>query len=466
MIRIFILIFSFLLLAPVFIKSQSNFVVKDVLAADPQADIIDPEYNMDLKIVCWQSDEKDLWVCSLDPITRCFVPSDGKGFLVDHDLTPPTFGGWNGPEWMLSKGCTQIVYNQKKGGIRYPGLATQIMGGWNSSTLMQFPGTLYAMATRNYADSLGIFLFESESNDGIRWVKNSDLNKSNFYPDITLGFFADDNQQICCGIDHSRQPGFLEVQTLFPYFTQISDDTIGAPFMWNDPETNTRMFMYRTNGSKTVKIFQENSDHEWFLYNSFESPVPDPYTFITSPEPFKFGGRSYISFMAAQSSMGLAEMPAQIWIASVNPDYPLMRRVSDSTEAVRIDPEPVIFGDSAFIYYTEKSFSKFWQHLHRVRKCDTGLESFFTSTNNEGGAGGSLSILPNPSTGSFTISSPILDESGKKLITIFDYTGKLLKSIQPTMNSIKLDLALPPGSYFIKLTSSEQIQTGKLLIIK
>jgi len=464
--RLFHYFFFLALFMPVFLNAQNSFVVRDILAADAMASLIDPEYNMDLKIVCWQSDDKDLWVCSLDPVTRCFVPSDGKGTLVDHDLTPPTFGGWNGPEWMLSKGCTQIVYNQKKGGIRYPGLATQIIGGWNSSTLMQFPGTLYAMATRNYSDSIGMFLFESETNDGIRWVKNTDLNKSNFYPDITLGFFADDNQQICCAMDHSRQPGFVEVQGMFPYFTQISDDTIGAPFMWNDPETNSRMFMYRTNGSKTLKILQENSDGNWYLYNSFNSPVPDPFNFITSPEPFKFGGRSYVSFMAAQSSMGLSEMPAQIWIASVNPAYPLMRRVSDSSEAVRIDPEPVIFGDSAFIYYTEKIYTRWWQVLHRVRKCDTGLENFFTRTFNEEVPDGSVSIMPNPSTGSFTISSPLLNDPEKVLITVLDNSGRLLRTIHPGMNSIKVEMNLPPGSYILNLAGHSQRFSSKLFIIK
>jgi hypothetical protein len=456
---------SFLLLAPNLLKSQNNFVVRDVLAADESASIIDPEYNMALKIVCWQSDDKDLWVCSLDPVTRLFSPPDGKGTLVDHDLTPPTFGGWNGPEWMLSQGCTQIVYNQKKGGIRYPGLATQFLGGWLSSTLMEYPGTLYAMATRNYADSTSMFLYESESNDGIRWVRNTELTKCNYYPGITLGFFADDKQQICCAMDHSRQPGFVEVQTTLPYFTQISNDTIGAPAMWIDPETDSRMFMYRTNGSKTLKIFQENSDGNWYLYHSFNSPLPSPYDYITSPEPFKFGGRSYISFMAAQSTMGLAEMPAQIWIASVNPNEPMMRRVSDSTEALRMDPEPVIFGDSAFIYYTEKVYTHWWQLLHRVRKCDTGLENYYTAVKEKEGTENTLSILPNPSHGKITVSSEILQKNRNADIRIFDNSGRLLRTYKSGGVNNSFDPGLPPGLYILKVTGGNASASSKLLVL-
>ncbi|NVO19061.1 MAG: T9SS type A sorting domain-containing protein [Bacteroidetes bacterium] len=464
MIRIYTLFVLILIQIPFSGHTQNGFIVHDELAADQDASIIDPEYNMDLKIVCWQSVCGELWVCSLNPVTRCFVPSDGKGTLIDVDLTPPTPGGWNGPEWMLSTGCTQIVYNQKKGDTRFPAVATQVLGGWNSTTLMDYPGALYAMATRNYSDSVGMFLFESESNDGIRWVNNTDFNKCNLYPDVTLGFFANDNQQICCAYSHSRQPGFVEVQTMFPYFTQISDDTIGAPSMWNDPETNSRMFMYRTNGSKTLKIFQENADGNWYLFNSFSSPVPYPYQYITSPEPFQFGGRSYVSFMAAQSTMGMDEMPAQIWIAAINPDHPLMRRVSDSAEAIRIDPEPVIFSDSAFIYYTEKVFTMSWQHIHMVKKCETGLENYLTSTPESASAVPIVSIFPNPSGGSITVNSALLKLPHMSQVEIYNDDGKLMIKDFANANPAHLDLDLPSGHYTLRLRNQLRSATTSLII--
>lgn len=446
------------------IRAQTPFVVNDVIAADPSASIIDPEYNMALNMVCWQSEEKELWVCMLDPITHLYSPPDGKGVLIDQDLTPPTFGGWNGPEWLLSQGTTQIIYNQKKGGVRYPGLATQVLGGWSSTTLMQYPDALYAMATRNYADSSGLFLFESQSNDGIRWVSNSDLNDCHFYPDITLGFFADDNQQICCAIDHSRQPGFLEVATTLPFFTQISNDTIGAPSMWNDPETNSRMFMYRTNGFKTLKIFQENSDGNWYLYHSFNSPLPAPYEYITSPEPFVFGGKSYISFMAAQSPMGLSEEPAEIWIASINPAERLMRRVSDSTVAIRVDPEPVIIGDSAFVYYTEKVHTLWWYHVHRVRKCSTGLESTYTGIARHDKNESEITISPNPcrETLKFTTSFP---EGSEISVLINDAGGNSVRSAKVFSNRNSLDISdLSPGFYFLNLNCNGRKSTKQFIV--
>jgi hypothetical protein len=330
---------------------------------------------------------------------------------------------------------------------------------------MQYLGTLYAIASRNYSDTSSKFLFESDAHDGIHWIDNTNLNVCEHYPDVSLGFFADDDQQICCAIHHSRQPGFVVTETTLPFFTQVSGDTIGAPFMWRDPETNTRMFMYRTNGDKTLKIFQEQTDGYWNLYNSFNSPLPDPFVYITSPEPFKFGGRSYVSFMAAQAAMGLAGMPAEIWIASVNPANPLMRRVSDSTLGVRLDPEPVIFDDSAFVYYSETISSKWYQHIHRVRKCDTGLENYYTRLYNDPNPGFQVLILPNPSAGLVPIKSDLINAHGKVSLIISDNTGRILRTYHPILNPFKVNPDLPPGPYILKLTGNEQSVTGKLTIL-
>jgi hypothetical protein len=447
--------------------SQNNFIVKDELASDPATSIIDPEYNMALKAVCWQTNNGELWISGLNPVTRCFSPLNGKGTFVDQNLTYPCPGGWNGPEWVLSNNSTQVVYNQFKGGTRYLGLATKILGGWSSTTLMQYPDALYAMGSANYADSTGMILWESQANDGIHWLHTNDLTNPFAYPNVSLGFFARDRQQICCAINHSRQPGFIEANTTLPYFTRVSDDTIGAPFMWTDPETNSRMYMYRTNGSKTLKILRQSENGSWSIYNSFNSPLTDPYIYITSPEPFTFGGRSYISFMAAQSTMGMDGLPAQIYIAGVSPDEPLMRRVSDSTEARRTDPEPVVFSDSAFVYYSEKVFTSPWEFIFRVRKCDTGLGTFYTEKKQALIKNQKVSVFPNPSSGIVTISSDLLSGVGDKRIEILDNNGKLLMNLATADDNFKTDLQeLPNGHYLVKVSNKANFDMAGIIIKK
>ena len=360
-----------------FNTTYSQFVATDILAVHPQASIFDPEYNTHLNIVCWKSDNNDLWISGLNPVTHLYEPSDGKGTFVTCNLSCGT-QSLNGPEWMLSSQGTQLVYVKSIWGINYPGIATMVLGGWQTTTLLQYPNTEYAMATANYSDSTASLLFETSASDGISWLHNTDLGTRYFYPDISLGFFARDNQQICCATNKTRNPGFVETACSLPYFTFISDDTIGAPCMWTDPATNTRLFMCRANGFKTLKIFQEIAPDFWALSKEFNSPLPDPFNYITSPEPFTCGGHSYISFMAAQSSSGKDGLPAQIWMASADPSDTLMRRVSDSTLGIRTDPEPVVFNDSAFIYYTDVISDNSSSIKYSVRKCNTGLGNLFT----------------------------------------------------------------------------------------
>jgi hypothetical protein len=443
-----------------------QFVVKDILAVHPQASIFDPEYNPELNLVCWKSDSNDLWVSGLDPVTRLFKPSDGKGTYVTGNLSPNGAESVNGPEWMLSSQGTQIVYIKAIWGIRYPGVATMILGGWHCFTLLAHPNAVYTMATANYNDTSARFLFETFDDDGIHWINNTNLFKSYYYPNITLGFFARDNQQICCATDKSRHPGFVETASNLPFLTLISQDTIGAPFMWHDPASNSRLFMYRTNGFKTLKIFREISPDFWVLYKNFDSPLPEPYVYITSPEPFTCGGKSYISFMAAQSGSGKDGMPAEIWIASADPDDNFMRRVSDSTVEIRTDPEPVVFSDSAFIYYTHVITDKPISLQYSVRKCDTGLANLFTTSTKKEEQKAVISVFPNPNNGIFSLTSQEIIEPGSQL-EIFDISGRIVHSFAFDGKSSEFNLShLPQGSYLLKIQNHKMEAVTKFTIIK
>ena len=444
----------------------AQFIVKDVLAVDPQASIIDPEYNPEMNLVCWISDSNDLWVSGLNPITRLYNPPDGKGIFVTGNLAPIGSGCVNGPEWMLSSQGTQIVYVKEIWGIRYPGIATMIPGGWNCVTLLMHPNVGYTIATTNYNDTTARFLFQTSDNDGIHWMTNKNLFTCYYYPDITLGFFARDNQQICCATSEARHPGFVETASSLPFLTIISQDTIGAPIMWHDPASNSRLFMYRTNRFKTLKIFQEIGPDFWVMYKKFDSPLPEPYLFITSPEPFICGGKSYISFMAAQAGWEKEGLPAEIWIASANPEDTLMRRVSDSTIEIRTDPEPVVFNDSAFVYYTHVINDKSGSLHLSVRKCDTGLGNLYTPLKEKKKLNATISVYPNPGKGLFKLNSQSLFASGSQ-IKIHDISGRKVHSSLSVGDNEELNLShLPDGSYILSIEDHTKEAATKFTISK
>jgi hypothetical protein len=444
-------------------KGFSQFVVHDTPASDPQTSIFDPEYNMHSNLICWKSDENDLWVSGINPTTHLFEPYNGKGSFVTGNLAPNGDESWNGPEWMLSSQSTQIVYIKAIQGIRYTGVATKVIGGWMPMTLFDYHDAVYSMATTDVTDTVARFLFETKDHDGIYWVKNSCLFQKYFYPDITLGFFARDDQQICCATDKSLHPGFLEVEGTLPYFTCISQDTIGAPFMWLDPATGTRMFLYRTNGNHTLKIFQELAPNFWVLYNEFNSPLPEPFSYITSPEPFTCGGKSYVSFMAAQSGSGKDGLPAEIWLASADPSDQFMRRVSDSTLAVRTDPEPVVFSDSAYIYYTYVRPDEFATLKFNIRKCETGLSNLMITSTRQEAAVRNFTISPNPNRGTFSL-DPTLTLNPESVLEVYDISGKQI-SATPLGYKRQQDFShLPPGTYRLRIRDPHQVSACTMVI--
>jgi len=446
-------------------KLYGQFVVNDIPAAQPQASIFDPEYNTQLNMVCWKSDDNNLWIGNLNPVTHLYEPSDGKGTYVTGNLSPNAEGSWNGPEWMLSSQGTQLVFNQTIGGIRYPGVAKKIINGWQSKTLYQYPDAAYSMATNDYSDHAAFFLFETSTSNGIYWVRNTDLNRSFYFPDVTLGFFARDNQQICCAGHASGNPGFIETDNTMPYFTAISQDTIGAPFMWNDPATSSRLFMYRTNGNKTMKIFREHTSGQWELYIQFDSPLPEPFQYITSPEPFTCNGQSYISFMAAQSGTGKDGLPAQIWMANLNPASFSMWCVSDITVAFRNDTEPVVFSDSAFIYYTLVLGDIHTSPVYSVRKCNTGLTNLYTDTKHQIDSSPEITVFPNPGNGYFTLSSHAVFSAGSN-IEISDMNGRSVYSSVTDSDSPALNLKhLPSGTYILNIRDHNKAASTELSIV-
>ena len=169
--------------------------------------------------------------------------------------------------------------------------------------------------------------------------------------------------------------------------------------------------------------------------------------------------------MAAQSGSGKDGLPAEIWIASADPDDNFMRRVSDSTVEIRTDPEPVVFSDSAFIYYTHVLTDKPMSLQYSVRKCDTGLANLFTTSKKKEEKKAVISVFPNPNKGIFKLTSretepgsqvEIIDISGRKVFTSF---------IEGTTSEFNLS-HLPEGSYLLKIQNDKMEAVTKFTISK
>jgi hypothetical protein len=171
--------------------------------------------------------------------------------------------------------------------------------------------------------------------------------------------------------------------------------------------------------------------------------------------------------MAAQSGVGKDGLPAQIWIASANPADSLMRRVSDSSEAIRNDPEPVVFADSAFIYYTHVILNQKSSSIqYSVRKCDTGLANIYSSKKSNIPSVPNFSIYPNPGDGKFRYSASSVFRTGSKII-VYDSSGRSVFSKVIECDTSELNLSnLPSGSYTVKINTLNAEASTHLYIVK
>ncbi|MCT4664119.1 MAG: DUF4465 domain-containing protein [Flavobacteriales bacterium] len=72
-----------------------------------------------------------------------------------------------------------------------------------------------------------------------------------------------------------------------------------------------------------------------------------------------------------------------------------------------------------------------------------------------------VSIYPNPTTGISTIETTI---AGNKLITVFDITGKSLKSFQTEDENISIDLSyFPNGAYYVRILGKDTVMKTKII---
>jgi hypothetical protein len=92
--------------------------------------------------------------------------------------------------------------------------------------------------------------------------------------------------------------------------------------------------------------------------------------------------------------------------------------------------------------------------VYITNNCNTSINSFTIQSN-------FLNIYPNPNTGNFTIETNSFD---KKLLQIFDVTGKMVLS-QSINGKTDIDVSnLINGVYFIQVKTDENISTQKILV--
>jgi hypothetical protein len=356
-----------------------SFVPDDQIVSDPTVDLVNPEFDSLWNRLVWQDKAGKLWVADLDESTGALIPPDGRGRLVDSGLYPAQLSG-NGPEWVYGNNTIFIAYTKSVNGVPSLGAAQiNARGEWIPKVLQigDHRWRPFGSPASNAGEPRILYVRRSPSGQKmLAWRKLGNPITEKTLPIMPAGgrWIEDEPAFVTAySIDGISQVVRVDADT--GQVSQITADTDNkiAPFMWLAPDHQDYVLLSQL-GTTKVAIYRR-INREWTRVYEISLPTDKPY--VSSPQPFISGGRSYISVVAAESLQSVGALtlhpigPSEIWLAGIDPAAPFFRRVDDpSTEANRTSPS---------VYYTTSGPVIFYNQLDDstgrtlLRRAATGL---------------------------------------------------------------------------------------------
>ena len=362
--------------------APDEFRIVDEVVSDPNTSMPDPEYDELEHRLVWQSmSGHQLWVGDIDPATGRFYPRDGKSYLVDVDVGP-IGAGFNGPEWAFGRDGHQVSYVVDDGGEWVLWRALESYGQFIPE---QMPGARTVGTTpygsKDPQDDRPRVTFNRGGRDdpSSGWRELGDGATQTELPDV-LGTidtrWVEGGPRLLTGTSATgpygwRQAWIYDIDT--HEVTYLTDDPAHKydSFIWNAPEFGGARVMVAARGLEEdeyteIAVYREFPDG-WQEVHVIGMPFGFPY--VVSPEPVIVDGRSYVSFLASVGGRNMDNGHSSVWVASIDPRDPLVRRVSDDQLIVRKDPESYTTGAAPWVYYAEVRPDR----KRVIHRCDTGL---------------------------------------------------------------------------------------------
>lgn len=349
----------------------------DVIISDTTVSIPDPEFSNTLNKMCFY-DPSGLWVCDVDPNTGNLLFENGKQILIDSTVS--IYHGdvlsWQGPEWAESANGISIFYTDSletnqdfqiskayQNGYLWQhnplaNTATASLKNTTQSSKYENVGILYK---KNYA-TLECFRFENNpatercfpttQGNGGRWAID------------TSGFTYIKKKQ---GIG---QVHFFNTANNTTSIITTDAYNKSQSYMIKSSEYNNKFIVWcQANEVNESNIYVYKKEQGvWSKIDTIRPPSSLPY--IVSPEPFKWNGKSYIVMQMSLYPQNNHSnfTPDEIWIASIEKNNRLYRKISTTATHRKIDPEIYLTPTGPVIYYSEVRNGKYILH-----KCFTGL---------------------------------------------------------------------------------------------
>ena len=319
------------------------------------------------------------WIGGVDYQTGAFIPSDGKGELIDTNCALSTDFG-NGPEWVDSAAGSSLVYT-KYMVPHVPGTpadatnaaiawARMVNGAWTTSVLPNSIGRASPAGSLDSNDNTPRIDYVSSVKGQMYWrslTQPGTEHKMSALEPLTDGnarrWIPGTRKLIVQGklpgSDARLKDQVLSYDTDTNVVEVLTNDPDGKRgcMMWRAPEFgNDYVFFTMPQFRQSIQVFRlitgADGVAHWTLFKTIAMPPALPY--VWSPEAFVHNGRSYIFFQVSSSSKFYdLSVPTHIALSGIDPlrnDFRML--TNDSTKPrVRLDPEYFITAKGPYIYY-------------------------------------------------------------------------------------------------------------------
>jgi hypothetical protein len=366
---------------------SAKFIVSTASVSNPRVPLRDPEFDFINYQVAWGDDQENLRVAPVDPETGDFLLN--QTILIDQGLAPldctgtVPLGICNGPEWAYSQDGSQIVYTKVVSGQLFLARARKLASNlWEPSLLEDGLGQA-PFGSRNPEDTKPLIKFTPPFTSGLEpaaWREIDDPTKTGIAAEGLPnrgGRWVEGQRSLIltAQIDGIYQVVKFDIDTNLLTQLTFSSTPKGNAYMWLAPEFNNELVFMATETNTTapplgdtIGIYR-NINGTWTKIKSIR--LPSTKSFLLSPEPFKFGSKSYISTLAVTAPAGIPNRlkGAEVWIAGIEPDFDFYRLVNQPSSAIALDdPEPFVSSSKAFMYYLDVTGGK-----GVVYRAETGL---------------------------------------------------------------------------------------------
>lgn len=329
-----------------------------------------------------------MWLGEVDYRTGGFLPTNGKGVLVDVRTAPVACFG-NGPEWMSSAAGSQIVYTRFIDDAPFAGTEpaceasrAQVVVASQTGATTWSPQALPALdrvtpdGSKDTTDPNARVNYIETHKTQVFWSQQSALNVEVEMPinDLTGGnsrrWVAGTRQVVFQGHE-STDPRLLDQVWLYDTDTgkreKLTFDSVSkaGAFMWRAPEFNNEfVFFTMANFRRELWVYRNllgpKGQRYWTIAKRILAPKnptdPSLSQFFWSPEVFTHNGRSYIFTQVSESSRFFdTSIPTHLAISGIDPlrnDFRMLTSdAGGKPPRVRLDPEYFITAQGPFIYY-------------------------------------------------------------------------------------------------------------------